>query len=288
MRWVPVRSIVVETVRFDIQKMQNPEMTGVEYQQGELAGYEVRQYLLEKWGRRCAYCDKENVPLEVEHIVPKSRGGTDRVSNLTLSCRSCNLEKGNRSIEEFLSHRPDRLHRILAQARKPLKDAAAVNATRWAIGKALKSFGVPVRFSSGGRTQYNRSIQGYSKDHWIDAACVGDTGECVRIPTNMTPLHITATGRGSRQMCHVDRFGFPRTSARRFKRVKGFQTGDMVKAVVPTEKKAGVYVGRVSVRTSGSFNITTENGTVQGISYKHCRLLQRMDGYQYSFTIEGR
>jgi hypothetical protein len=89
-------------------------------------------------------------------------------------------------------------------------------------------------------------------------------------------------------MCHVDRFGFPRTSARRFKRVKGFQTGDMVKAVVPTEKKAGVYVGRVSVRTSGSFNITTENGTVQGISYKHCRLLQRMDGYQYSFTIEGR
>jgi hypothetical protein len=121
---------------------------------------------------------------------------------------------------------------------------------------------------------------------------VGDTGECVRIPTNMTPLHITATGRGSRQMCRVDRHGFPGTSAKRFKRVKGFQTGDMVKAVVPTGKKAGVHVGRVSVRTSGSFNITTENGTVQGISYRHCRLLQRMvqrmDGYQYSFTIEGR
>jgi hypothetical protein len=60
MRWVPVSSMVVETVRFDTQKMQKPEMTGVEYQQGELAGYEVRQYLLEKWGRRCAYCDKEN------------------------------------------------------------------------------------------------------------------------------------------------------------------------------------------------------------------------------------
>jgi hypothetical protein len=52
MRWVPVRSIVVETVRFDTQKMQDPEMTGVEYQQGELTGYEVRQYLLEKWGHR--------------------------------------------------------------------------------------------------------------------------------------------------------------------------------------------------------------------------------------------
>jgi hypothetical protein len=66
--------------------------------------------------------------------------------------------------------------------------------------------------------------------------------------------------------------------------VKGFQTGDVVKAVVPAGKKAGVYVGRVSVRTSGSFDITTENGKVQGISYRHCRLLQHMDGYQYSFT----
>jgi hypothetical protein len=86
----------------------------------------------------------------------------------------------------------------------------------------------------------------------------------------------------------MDRYGFPRTSAKRFKRVKGFQTGDMVKAVVPTGKKAGVYIGRVAVRTSGSFNITTEKGTVQGISYKYRRLLQRIDGYQYSFTIEGR
>jgi 5-methylcytosine-specific restriction endonuclease McrA len=285
MRWVPVGSIVVETVRFDTQKVQNPEMTGVEYQQGELAGYEVRQYLLEKWGRRCAYCDAENVPLEVEHIVPKSKGGTNRVSNLTLSCRSCNLEKGDQPIQVFLAQDPERLSRILAQAKAPLKDAAAVNAARYAIGESLRSTGIPVTFWSGGRTKYNRTQQGYEKDHWIDAVCVGDTGECVRIPTNMTPLHITATGRGSRQMCRMDRYGFPRTSAKRFKRVKGFQTGDMVKAVVPTGKKAGVYVGRVAVRTSGSFNITTEKGTVQGISYKHCRLLQRMDGYQYSFTI---
>jgi len=34
---------------FDTQKLQNPEISGVEYQQGELFGYEVREYLLEKW-----------------------------------------------------------------------------------------------------------------------------------------------------------------------------------------------------------------------------------------------
>jgi 5-methylcytosine-specific restriction endonuclease McrA len=65
--------------------MQDAEISGVSYQQGELAGYEVREYLLEKWQRRCAYCGKTDVPLEIEHIIPKSRGGSNRVSNLTLA-----------------------------------------------------------------------------------------------------------------------------------------------------------------------------------------------------------
>nr|WP_281357797.1 RRXRR domain-containing protein [Desulfobacter latus] len=50
----------MELVRFDMQKIQNPEMSGVAYQQGELMGYEVREYLLEKWDRTCAYCSKLN------------------------------------------------------------------------------------------------------------------------------------------------------------------------------------------------------------------------------------
>ncbi|WP_197047582.1 HNH endonuclease, partial [Planktothrix serta] len=68
-----------------LQQLENPEISGIEYQQGELQGYEVRQYLLEKWSRKCAYCGVENVPLEVEHIHPKSQGGTDRISNLTVA-----------------------------------------------------------------------------------------------------------------------------------------------------------------------------------------------------------
>ena len=150
---VPLSRIAVETVRFDTQLMENPIISGVEYQQGELAGYEVREYLLEKWGRKCAYCGAENVPLEVEHIHPKSRRGSNRVSNLLISCHACNQAKGSRDVREFLAHDPARLKRILAQARQPLSDAAAVNATRYAIGNALKELGLPVTFWSGGRTK---------------------------------------------------------------------------------------------------------------------------------------
>ena len=64
----------MKTAILNPQLMANPEISGIEYQQGELQGYEVREYLLEKFGRKCAYCGAENVPLEVEHIIPKSRG----------------------------------------------------------------------------------------------------------------------------------------------------------------------------------------------------------------------
>ncbi len=100
-KFSPLSALAVETVRFDMQKMENPEISGVEYQQGELIGYEVREYLLEKWGRKCAYCYKEGVPLEVEHIVPKSLGGSNRVSNLTLACRPCNEKKGSNPFLNF-------------------------------------------------------------------------------------------------------------------------------------------------------------------------------------------
>ena len=69
-RLVPVTTLSLELARFDTQALPNPEVSGAEYQQGTLFGYELRQYLLEKCGRRCAYCGVENVPLEVEHITP--------------------------------------------------------------------------------------------------------------------------------------------------------------------------------------------------------------------------
>jgi len=191
----PLTQIAVETVRFDTQKLQKPEIEGIEYQQGELAGYELREYLLEKWDRQCAYCGAKNVPLEVEHIQARSKGGSDRVSNLTLACTPCNQEKGNKDIKDFLKRKKKRLKKIQAQSKAPLKDAAAVNATRYATGNVLKSFGLPITLESGGRTKFNRIKLGYSKDHWIDAACVGESGSHVVIPKAITPLIISAKGR---------------------------------------------------------------------------------------------
>jgi hypothetical protein len=133
----------MELVRFDMQLLENAEISGIEYQQGTLFGYEVREYLLEKWGRKCAYCGKTGVPLEIEHIVPRARGGSQRVSNLTLACEPCNTKKGTQTAGEF-GHPA-----VQAQAKRPRHDAAAVNATRWALSRRLKATGLPVETGTG-------------------------------------------------------------------------------------------------------------------------------------------
>ena len=142
-----------------------------------------------------------------------------------------------------------------------------------------------MRTGSGGLTKFNRSRLVIPKTHALDAVCVGEVDfvEQWQKPT----LVIKATGRGSYQRTRLNRFGFPRGYLTRQKNIHGFQTGDMVKAIVTQGKKVGAYIGRVAVRASGSFNIQTAEGLVQGISHRYCTLIQRSDGYGYSLRSDS-
>ncbi len=227
MRLCPITAISQELVRFDTQALEHPDIQGVEYQHGTLAGCEVREYILLKWNHQCAYCDAREVPLELDHVHPRSKHGSSRVSNLVAACTACNQRKGNQDVREFLHDDPARLVRMLAHMKAPLRDAAAVNATRWALYQRLKALGLPVEVGSGGLTKYNRLMRGLDKTHWLDAANVGRSTPASLIIKDIVPWHITATGHGSRQMCRMDEYGFPRTGPKQHKRVQGFQTGDL-------------------------------------------------------------
>lgn len=280
-RIASIKFISQELVKFDMQLLQSPGIKGEEYQQGTLAGYETRQYLLEKWNRQCAYCGVKDVPLQIEHIQPRSKGGSNRISNLTLSCEKCNLKKGASDIKDFLKKEPQKFKALLSQATKPLPDAAAVNATRFKLLETLRSLNLPVETGSGGLTKFNRTVQQLEKQHWVDAACVGLSTPTLNIK-NVKPLLIKATGHGTRQSCRTDKFGFPIRHCSRNKLHFGFQTGDIVKAVVTSGKKIGSYVGRLATRSTGSFNISTTKGLVQGISHKYCTSIHKKDGYSYA------
>jgi len=269
----PITAISVEHVKFDTQQMDQADIHGTEYQQGTLLGYEVREYLLEKWGRACVYCGQTNVPLEVEHIVPKVRGGSNRISNLTLACHACNQEKGSQTALEFgFPHIQD-------QAKKPLKDAALMNATRWRLYESLKATGLPVEGGSGARTKKQRIEHGLSKEHYYDALCVGASTPPVFGKIARYVQVWKAFGRGTRQLCGANRYGFPIRHRSNQKQHFGFQTGDLVQALIPRGKYAGTWVGRVTVRARGFLVITTADGTKAEVSHKACRILQRGNGW---------
>ncbi|MFI0452978.1 RNA-guided endonuclease IscB [Actinomadura sp. 6N118] len=283
-RWAPVRAVHVERVAFDTHLLSaGKPLEGVEYQQGTLHGYEVRGYLLAKWGRTCVYCGATDTPLNIDHIHPTSKGGSDRVSNLTLACIPCNQTKSNRPVTEFLAARPKVLARVLSQAKAPLRDAAAVNATRWALWRALDAR-LPTHTASGGRTKWNRTRNGLPKTHTLDALAVGKLDAITETVSQV--LVAGCTGRGTHCRTRTDKYGFPRLRMPRTKTFFGYQTGDLVRAVVPTGKKAGTHTGRVAVRDSGYFDIHTRHGRVASIGRRHVRLLQRADGYAYTTQPE--
>lgn len=203
------------------------------------------------------------------------------LSNLCLACEKCNQKKGNKPVEEFLKQKPNLLKKIKSKAKKPLLDAAAVNATRNKLVKVLSNL-LPTETATGAKTKYNRTRLNFEKHHWIDAACVGDVNN-IKLLTSQ-PLKIKCNGHGTRQMCRTDKYGFHVRYVPRFKFVKGFQTGDIVKAVVTTGKKVGKYIGRIATRSTGSFNISTREKLVQGISYKYCKIIHKKDGYSYAFS----
>lgn len=283
-KWAPVRAVHIESSAFDIAELAaGRSLDAVEYQQGALHGYEVRQYLLEKWNRACAYCDATGVPLNIDHIRSRANGGSDRVSNLTIACVACNQAKGSKRVEEFLADDPGRLKRVLDAVSVRLRDAAAMNATKHVLVDQVGSMGLPVFTSSGARTKWNRHRTELSKSHTLDALHVGELEAVQQWPSQV--LVATCTGRGSRVRTNFDRFGFPKASLPSTKRHHGLATGDLVRAIVPRGKQAGSHVGRVAVRRSGFLDISTHEGRRQGISHKYCRLLQRADGYGY--TLRG-
>lgn len=291
----PITALSQELVRFDTQALVKPEISGVEYQQGELAGYEIREYLLQKWGRSCAYCGAgsrrteysvrrtppvENTPLEIEHIQPKSRGGSDRVSNLTVACHDCNQRKGNEALQDFLKGKPDLVKQILSQAKTPLKDAAAVNATRWELFRRLQTSGLPVELGTGGRTKFNRATRVIDKSHWTDAACVGASTPQKLLIRGVQPLLIAAKGHGRRQRCGTDKYGFPIRHAPCQKSFMRFQTGDLVKAIIPKGKYAGTYTGRIAIRFKPSFKLTAGDKSFD-VHPKYLQAIHKADGFAF-------
>ena len=143
------------------------------------------------------YCGAEGVPLNIDHVVPRAKGGSNRVSNFGARLRELQPEEGRAVVGGLPSRESRKCSRASAgELKTPLRDAAAVNATRWVLFNELKATGLPVETGSGALTKLNRHAFGVEKEHWLDALCVGRlNGVVTRKGLNV--LEIRCMGRGA-------------------------------------------------------------------------------------------
>lgn len=276
---ININKIMIEYVSFDTTQMSSDtKLIGTAYQQGPLYNTNLREFVFSRTNGRCSYCGAKAT--EIDHIIAKANGGTNSTFNLTPACRSCNQKKSNLSLKEFGKLMGKDFSKL--EPKNLPKDAAIVQLARNYMIREITKLVSNTTTHDAWVTKYNRDSLGLPKEHYYDALSVGEIPTKFNFFTDKI-LVVSAKGRGSRKMCKVDKYGFPKTAAKASKLVEGFQTGDIVKAVVSNGLKAVEYLGRVAVRSTGRLNIKTKSGLTKDIGYKYCRLIQRGDGYSYKY-----
>ena len=275
-QYFPIKDIIIEVAEFDIQKIKNPDISGKEYQQRTLHGYNIRNYLLEKYHHKCFYCDKEVSDFEVEHMIPKARNGSNCIDNLTLSCHDCNHKKGTLTAEEFIkqtlsAQKAAQKLRQIPKNKQLLKYMAYMNATRWVLYNTINETYDYVSLTYGYITKHNRINAGLPKAHHIDAKCI--TGFST-VPSFDITVVKTKMRRHNRQL-HRATFskGHIRKVATLPRLVFDFQLYDIV-----LFNKHRYYIK--SRRSSGSFRLASLEGLKdENRTYKKLTFLAHTNAY---------
>ncbi len=224
-KMIPITSAVTEIGMLDTQKMTNPKIQGVEFQRGP--GYEFenkRQAILAYFRYQCQYCGTRQGMMTVDHVIPKSRGGTDAWGNLTCACKACNDKKGDGTPEEAGMPHP-----ATAKPGEPkfLKFCAIEQSGKNRLVEQLQKL-VPTQTVHGWQTKQNREVAKLPKTHCSDALC---TRNITDRPITLTRvIHEIRLRRRNTRQTH---FASPKKGGKRQpynpnKRLEEYRKGDLV------------------------------------------------------------
>ena len=265
---LPISNIVIETASFDIQKINNPSISGSEYQQGEqLDFFNVREYVLFRDNHTCQHCkgkSKDKV-LNVHHIESRKTGG-DSPNNLITLCETCHKAYHRGELE------------LNVKRGKSFRDAAFMGIMRWGFYDRLKNIYPNVSMTFGYITKNTRITNNLPKDHYVDARCI--SGNPVAKPLGY--YFYQKKVRCQNRQIHKANFlkgGRKKLNQAPFL-VKGFRLFDLVEY----QKELYYIFGR---RSSGSFDIRKLDGTKVNKGSINCKYLRLVDTRK-SILIEKR
>ncbi len=267
-KFLPITNIVVETASFDIQKINNPSISGSEYQQGEqLDFFNVREYVLFRDNHTCQHCKGKNKDkvLNVHHIESRKAGG-DSPNNLITLCETCHKAYHRGEFE------------LNVKRGKSFRDSAFMGIMRWSFYDRLKNIYPNVSMTFGYITKNTRTTNNLPKEHYVDARCI--SGNPVAKPLGY--YFYQKKVRCQNRQIHKANFlkgGRKKLNQAPFL-VKGFRLFDLVEY----QKELYYIFGR---RSSGSFDIRKLGGTKVNKGSINCKYL-RLIATRKSILTEKR
>lgn len=261
---IPITKIIVETASFDIQKIKNPDISGVEYQQGDQLGFwNVREYVLHRDSHTCQCCKGKSRDkiLNVHHIESRKTGGNSP-NNLITLCETCHTGYHNGTVKLLDS----------VKRQQSFKDAAFMGIMRWAFYEKLRELYNNVSMTFGYITKNTRIANNLPKDHYIDARCISGNPSAM---SNGTIYRFKKIRRHNRKI-FKDKIlkGNKRKRNQCKYEILGFRRYDLVKF-----ENAIYYIN--SLRERGSFQIKSllDKSFSKEVTSKKLTLFQKRSGF---------
>ncbi len=269
---LPITRIIVEVASFDIQKIKNPTISGVDYQRGEqLNFYNIREYVFFRDGHKCQCCKgkSKNKILNVHHIESRHTGG-NAPNNLITLCETChsNYHKGILKL-------PKEIHRGMS-----FKDATFMGIMRWSLYNTVKKIYPRVRLTYGYLTKNTRIENGLHKDHYIDARCISGNPKAISDGTVYYQKKVRCHNRQIHKNT-ILKGGIRKRNQAPYE-VMGFRLFDKVK----WKGQICFIFGR---RSTGRMDIRLLDGTKinASVGYKNLQMIEMRKNYLIEQRREG-
>ena len=262
---IPIENIIVETAEFDIHKLKNPEVSGVEYQHGDGEGfYNVKSAVLSRDNYTCQICGKTHTRLEVHHIILRSEGGSNRMDNLVVLCKDCHAKVHTGELD-------------FTKKVKSFKHSSHMNIMRKRLVQSLKNEFSNVFETFGYLTKYVREKLGLVKSHCNDAFIISHNLDAEQSDVEYLYKKVR---RHNRQI-HKSK---PSKGGKRKRNQSPYIVNGLRYDKVMYNNKECFITGK---RSSGYFQLKTFDGTVisQGIISKRLKLLEPIKGWLIDWRL---
>jgi len=257
---LPIRYIIVEDVQVDIARLNDPTLIGIAYQESNRLDDNLRIATLMRDGYQCTQCGEKNTRLEAHHLIPRSLGGKDTITNLMTLCKPCHDHHHHGQLKldvSGVSGFPDQI------AHRTMQGKAYLYHVLGQMAPLKKVFGYQT-------SAYRKSLD-LSKRHEIDALCVAtlETGEVIT-PNRDNFYRIKFRPRQTRRRYHdLPRPGIGRVRYQVNAQLEGFRKGDVVRV-------KGKWIKQInSIYSNGYLAFARVPGEPHAAKPKDCQLLQR-------------